>query len=127
VMYRIGRTDVAAAKRLWLEHELFRSVRAKPEADVLAAMLGRYSGWHFQNSDPERRPQPACIDQLAKIAAPTLVMVGEWDLPDFQAVARLVADKVPGASLKVIRDAGHASNLENTAEFNQCLLAHLDQ
>lgn len=123
-----GRTDVAAAKRQWLEHELFAPARANPKAaGALAAMVGRYSGWHFHHSDPEIGAQRIVMDELSSIRAPTLILVGERDLPDFHAVARLVAGKLPDASLKVIARVGHLSNLEDAETFNQLLLTHLNQ
>ncbi len=52
-----GATNVALAKQQWLEHELFKISRAKPEpAKALELMIGRYSGWHFRNDDPGVAP-----------------------------------------------------------------------
>jgi pimeloyl-ACP methyl ester carboxylesterase len=125
-MTRIGRTDVAQAKNQWLEHSLFAPARAKPEtARTLTAMVDRYSGWHLHHTDPEVGAQRVGTDELRRITAPTLVIVGEWDLPDFQAIARLVATEVPNASLKTIPGVGHVSNLEDADAFNQLVLAHL--
>jgi pimeloyl-ACP methyl ester carboxylesterase len=128
LMYKVGQTDVARAKDQWSEHPLFGPARAKPEtARALAAMLGRYSGWHFHRADPEVGAGRVGTDELRKISAPTLVMVGEWDLPDFQAIARFVAAEIPDAALKVIPGIGHMSNLEDPNAFNQQVLAHLQQ
>jgi pimeloyl-ACP methyl ester carboxylesterase len=127
-MNTTGRRDVAQAKSLWLEHELFGPARAQPATTrALAAMIERYSGWHFQNKDPEVGPRRAGADELRTIRAPTLVMVGEQDLPDFQSIARLVAAAVPHASLQVMPGCGHLSNLENADAFNQLVLTHLRQ
>ncbi|MEE9280241.1 MAG: alpha/beta fold hydrolase [Myxococcota bacterium] len=62
-------------------------------------------------------------DQLAKIAAPTLVIAAEHDLlsPD----AAEVAAAIPGAHLVVVPGAGHAVSLEDPDSVNSALLAHL--
>jgi pimeloyl-ACP methyl ester carboxylesterase len=56
---------------------------------------------------------------------PTLVTVGELDLPDFQAVARVIEREVPGAERAVIPGAGHVPNLETPAAFHRALDAFL--
>lgn len=128
LMAATGQSDVAKAKRQWLEHALFAPARAKPEAArALAAMVDRYSGWHFQHKDPETGAQRIGTDELRRITAPTLVIVGERDLPDFQAIARLLAGEVPNASLQVIPGVGHLSNLEDPDAFNRQVLMHLQQ
>jgi pimeloyl-ACP methyl ester carboxylesterase len=37
-----------------------------------------------------------------------------------------MAKKIPGARLEVIRDAGHASNLDQPAAFNRALVEFLE-
>jgi pimeloyl-ACP methyl ester carboxylesterase len=58
---------------------------------------------------------------------PTLVMVGEHDLPDFQAIARRLATDLPHAALRVISGSGHMSNMEAPAVFNELVLEHLQR
>ena len=118
--------DVAEAKRVWLDHELFAPARKHPHvAAALAAMVGRYSGWHWWHGDPGTTPARPAIELLATVSVPTLVVVGELDLPDFQEIARRFAADIPSAKLRVIAGAGHMSNLEASAEFNELLLMHL--
>ena len=52
---------------------------------------------------------------LAAVEAPTLVMVGDQDVPDFVAIARHLAATLPGAELRVVEDAGHLLALEHPA------------
>lgn len=63
------------------------------------------------------RPDSTAL--LPTIAVPTLVIVGEEDVPTPPAVARAMADTIPGASLAIIPHAGHLSNLEQQERFNQ--------
>jgi len=125
-MITAGNTDVNQAKSLWLQHQLFKPARTKPEVAVsLEAMVRRYSGWHFHSDDPGVGPSTPVAELLSTILVPTLVIVGALDLPDFQAIARRLADEMPRASLRTIANVGHMSNLEDSQQFNQLLLAHL--
>jgi pimeloyl-ACP methyl ester carboxylesterase len=66
------------------------------------------------------------IDGLARIAVPTLVIVGADDTP-FLAATDYMAGKIPHARKVVIPGAGHASNVDQPAAFNACVLAFLDE
>jgi pimeloyl-ACP methyl ester carboxylesterase len=62
------------------------------------------------------------INSLAEIKVPSLVVVGDRDTP-FLAAADYMAAKIPGAKKAVIADAGHASNIDQPAEFNEAVTA----
>lgn len=63
------------------------------------------------------------VSDLARIAAPTLVIAAEEDLltPDGASIA----ESIPGARLVSIPGAGHAVGLEASDDVNAALLAHL--
>jgi pimeloyl-ACP methyl ester carboxylesterase len=118
--------DVLGAKQLWLAHELFAPARRDAGcAAALDAMVERYSAWHWRNVDPHRRAAFPAIEALGSVAAPTLVILGELDLPDFKAIAHRLAVEIPGAMLRTIAGAGHMANMEAPAAVNELLLAHL--
>ena len=71
------------------------------------------------------QPDARLMDLLPGIRVPTLVVVGDRDTP-FIAACEYMAKKIPGASLEVIGDAGHSSNLDQPAAFNRVLLDFLD-
>ncbi|HLF13828.1 MAG TPA: alpha/beta fold hydrolase, partial [Bacteroidota bacterium] len=54
---------------------------------------------------------------LYRIAVPSLIMVGRHDAVTPPSASQAMKDKIPGAELHVIPDAGHMSNLENPEEF----------
>ncbi len=117
---------VERAKRMWLEHELFAPARERPQcAAALAGMVGDWSGWQLHNEAPVMPMDPPAAARLSEIRAPSLVVVGERDLPDFLAIADLLATGIPSARKVVMRGAGHMSNME-AAEFNEVLTAFLD-
>jgi pimeloyl-ACP methyl ester carboxylesterase len=66
------------------------------------------------------------IESLPKVAVPTLVLVGADDKP-FRAAADYMAAKIPDATLSVLPDAGHASNIDQPDAFNQEVSQFLDR
>jgi pimeloyl-ACP methyl ester carboxylesterase len=67
----------------------------------------------------------AVIESLPSITVPALVVVGSRDTA-FLGAADYMAAKIPGARKVLIDDAGHVSNRDAPAEFNQAVLAFLD-
>lgn len=70
---------------------------------------------------------PDRLNALGALPAslPTLVMVGDQDVPFLDASDRLVAT-IPGAALTVIPDAGHSPQFENPEKWWAALTAFLD-
>lgn len=64
------------------------------------------------------------IESLPAIAVPTLVLVGENDQP-FLGATDYMAAKIPGALKAVIPNAGHASNIDQPAAFNEAVTGFL--
>lgn len=71
----------------------------------------------------EERPDASSLARTLNV--PTLVVVGEHDIPSPPAEMKELAKLIPGATLKIIPQAGHVSNLENPEAFNQALLDFL--
>ena len=62
---------------------------------------------------------------LEKISVPTLILVGERDAVTPLPSSQSMKAKIPGAELHIVPGAGHLSNLDNPAYFNEKLLAFL--
>lgn len=74
---------------------------------------------------PEAAPPFDLMSRLSEIHAPTLVMIGDSDLPDMLAISQLVTDKIPGSRRQVIHGAAHLPNLEHSTLFNQIVVDFL--
>ena len=71
----------------------------------------------------EERPDATPL--IRTINVPTLVIVGEHDIPSPPAEMRSMGEQIPGAKLEVIPQAGHISNLENPKAFTDTLIKFL--
>jgi len=69
--------------------------------------------------------EPPAIGRLGEVRAPTLVVVGDHDVPDMQAIAARLAAAIPDARLAVVPGAAHLVNLEAPAVFNRLVLDFL--
>ena len=92
-------------------------VRALMAATPVAGIVGALGAM---------RDRPDSTPLLAGLAdLPALVLVGDEDELTPPAQARAMADAIPGASLVVIRSAGHLPTLERPAETTDAILGFL--
>ena len=116
----------AAGNGMWLKHELFATARTNERCNTkLAAIVNDCPGWNWVNDTPAMGIDPPAGLRLASVTAPTLVVVGENDLPDFARIADKLAAEIPHAQKAVLCGAGHMSNMERAPEFNTLLLDFL--
>lgn len=64
-------------------------------------------------------------DRLRSLRCPTLVVVGREDRVTPLPLAEALAGSIAGAKLAVVERAGHISNVENPAGFNEAVLEFL--
>jgi pimeloyl-ACP methyl ester carboxylesterase len=70
--------------------------------------------------------RPSVYDEIAGITIPTLVIVGEQDVATVPAKAERIAERIPGARLVTIPDAGHSSPIEQPQAVTAAISAFLD-
>lgn len=117
---------LAAGSAGWLADPLFATTLAQPRlAAQLRRVVAGFGGdpWLKRSPKPAHPPLPV-LQHLDVITAPALVLVGEYDLPDFHAIARQLAT-LRHAEHHVIAGAGHLCGLEAPAQVNALLRAFL--
>jgi 3-oxoadipate enol-lactonase len=67
------------------------------------------------------------INRLDKIRVPTLLIVGDQDVPEFLKISDIVATGIPGAKRVVIPGVAHLPNMEKPEEFNRIVLDFLSE
>jgi pimeloyl-ACP methyl ester carboxylesterase len=114
------------AKHAWLTDEMFAPANEQPAVAVrLATMVADYSGYHWLNHDPGRWADLPANRPLEQLNVPTLVLVGERDLPDFQRVAETITARALNARHVILPGVGHMSNMEAPKRFNEIVLNFL--
>jgi pimeloyl-ACP methyl ester carboxylesterase len=107
---------------LWLQHPMMAPAMARPKvaARIREIVKGNLQVWQ-RLPFGEQVPSPPAIERLADIKAPTLIIVGERDVADIQAIVKLLQRDVKGARTEVIAGAAHMPNMEDPQRVNQLL------
>jgi pimeloyl-ACP methyl ester carboxylesterase len=71
-------------------------------------------------------PVKPALPRLGEIHIPTLLLVGDADIPDVHAHAGAIEAGVPRARRVVISDVGHLMYLEKPAEFSRMVIEFLE-
>jgi pimeloyl-ACP methyl ester carboxylesterase len=69
-------------------------------------------------SHPEQELKPPAIGRLGEIKCPTLVLVGDSDVPEMVNIAAHLAKEISGAKLETFTNAAHLPSLEHPTKFN---------
>jgi 3-oxoadipate enol-lactonase len=118
--------DLETAQRL----ELDMWVPQRPDAennrlirDIARENLRTYALDEVLELWPERPTE----EILQEVGVPTLVIVGDRDLPEMQDIARLLAKGIRGATATSVPGADHLPNLRAPAEFDRVVLEFLEE
>jgi 3-oxoadipate enol-lactonase len=118
----VAKDGPQSANERWLADPIFApAMRDAALGQRLRDMVANYSGAYWANPGWITAVKPLAIDRLSEIAAPTLVIVGELDLPDFVSIAGTLARGIPGARKLVIPGVGHMANMEAPATVNRAI------
>lgn len=113
---------------LWVDGPRRGPEAVDPEVRDLVRTMQRHA-FELPEPDPPPGPEaeldPPASQRLEEIRVPTLVVVGDEDVADFQAIAELVSRRIPDARLVVVSGAAHVLALEKPDEFNRILLEFL--
>jgi len=121
--------DIALATdldmRMWVDGPRRRVEAVDPAFRERARLLVEHV-YHTASVDvPEQPPELSLVDRLSSIQAPGLILVGEYDVPDFVNIAGMVAFALENADKVMIAGAAHLLPMELPDEFNRHVLAFL--
>lgn len=115
-----------AATELAYEHPVFKPSLQNPRsAASVRRSLDEANFWRMGRHDPIRRTEPPQIERLGEIGAPTMVVMGELDIPEMGPATDAIRDGVAGAKKVVMSGCGHMVNLEDPETFNRVVLDFL--
>jgi 3-oxoadipate enol-lactonase len=75
--------------------------------------------------DDMARPTRPAVARLGEIRVPTLILVGDQDIPDVHAHAGVIENGIPNSRRVVVEDAGHLMYLEKPDEFSRLVITFL--
>jgi 3-oxoadipate enol-lactonase len=126
---RAGDLDAAVevSLRAWVDGPRRRpdDVDAEVRARVAEMQRRAYELQLPVEEDEEELLVEDVSERLGEIKAPTLVLTGEEDRPDIQAIADRLAREIPGARRAAIANTAHVPSMERPEAFDQLVLGFL--
>ena len=114
------------ARSVDLELEVWAPLRTDPAVDELIRRMAHdNSGVDDLPDELFIEPERFAAEHLEDLAVPTLVVIGDTNPPDFDAIASEIAARVPGARTARIADADHLVSLRRPEEFDGAVLEFL--
>lgn len=124
-------TDLAAAeRRAWFAaqdpYEMFSgNHEARERIRELVADSRVFEHRPIPGSSAVPSP-PDALGRLGEIEIPTLILVGEFDIPDVHAHAGAINAGIPGSRREIVMRAGHLVPIDQPETFNTLVMDFLD-
>ncbi|MBP9817600.1 alpha/beta hydrolase [Candidatus Shapirobacteria bacterium] len=114
--------DLKKAKELWINCRAFGQLKGNrlENYELFLKMVAEYTGWDIINP-PKKMPRPGVMERLGEITAPTLVMTGDKDYPDFRKNGEILGSSLPNARTEIIKNSSHMVNLEFPELVNELI------
>jgi 3-oxoadipate enol-lactonase len=116
--------DVAAGLANWAKDKYLLAPGHEAAQKRLLALLTA-NPQDMTHNDYARPTLPA-IGRLHDIRVPTLILVGDADIPDVHAHAGAIEAGISGSKRVVISDAGHLMYLEKPEEFSRQVISFIE-
>lgn len=114
--------DRVTAAEIWLDDPLFEGVRGDGDVfDDLREIVLDYGGGHWTGEITSEWNEVDPTSRLGEIAARTMVVSGEADIPTFVQMAEAYARGLPNVRREIVQATGHLVNLEQPEKFNALL------
>lgn len=116
---------VEVSLRTWVDGPRRRSEDVDPGVRRRVAEMQRQAYELQRDWVDEDLLVPDLAERLGEVDVPTLVLVGEEDQPDMQAIAERLGREIPGARLATIPATAHVPSMERPREFDELVLPFL--
>jgi pimeloyl-ACP methyl ester carboxylesterase len=114
------------ATALWLKDPFMAPAMEQARlTPILQRMALENAHCWLENPVLQRPPRPAAAARLGEIKIPTLLVIGDRDVPQIKATVETLERGIGGAKKVSIRGAGHMVNMENPMAFNTAVLEFL--
>ncbi|MBA3330990.1 MAG: alpha/beta fold hydrolase [Actinobacteria bacterium] len=131
--YEAGDLDgaVEVNLRAWVDGPLRASDAVEPAVRERVRVMCRRSFELYSEAMAQGEPGPSApLDppagaRLGEVRAPTLVLVGDADMPDMLTISERLESGIAGARRVVLPGVAHMVNLERPERFTELVLAFL--
>ncbi|MGB7847396.1 MAG: alpha/beta hydrolase [Candidatus Acidiferrum sp.] len=120
----IEKGDVAKGLANWSKDEYLLAPGHEMAQKRLLAILTA-NPQDMTHADFARAAKPA-LSRLSEIRVPTLILVGEADIPDVHAHAGAIEAGIAGAKRVIVSDGGHLMYLEKPEEFSSAVISFIE-
>jgi 3-oxoadipate enol-lactonase len=123
-LYELASTrSVIDAAEGWLAHPFMRPAMEQPAIASWVKQMAIDNAAIWAGSDFYGDPiAPPAVDRLGELRMPVLLVTGQQDVPDVQAIADTLAARIHGCTQVRIPNTGHLVSLEAPDEFNRMML-----
>jgi 3-oxoadipate enol-lactonase len=97
------------------------NTKAKEKVMTLLPYFGR------DNKVPTKPPEKVAVKCLSEIKVPTLILVGEHDIPDVHAHAGAINAGIQNSKREIIPNSGHLIPIEQPTLFNEAVMNYLNK
>jgi 3-oxoadipate enol-lactonase len=118
-------TAVDLEVRMWVDGPKRGPDQVDPQIRELVREMNTRTFTRTTTDIQPQRLDPPAEDRLGEIHIPTLLVVGDGDVPDVIATATWTAAEIAGARLVVLPEVAHMLNMEQPTEFNRIVLDFL--
>jgi len=111
--------ELAKARHTWSNLSFFDVSRGNSQVwSQVEQMINDTSCYRWYGDNQPITSKPPAVERLSEIHIPTLIIVGEHDVSDFQRKAQLLHKGIHDSKFTVVPNAGHLSNMDNSDVFN---------
>jgi 3-oxoadipate enol-lactonase len=119
----LEKNDVAAMVSNWA-NDKFLLAADHPEAKKKLHEILSTAPQDLNHPDFPR-PIPDSLPRLGEIHVPTLILVGDIDIPDVHSHAGVIEAGIPNSRRIVVEDSGHLMYLEKPEEFTRLVVTFI--
>lgn len=128
IVYSIKNEDGTPADKAWLNSPYNIAAMENPLIARRIELIARENSrsWLI-NPFFTKIPFPPAYTRLKDIRIPTLIIIGDRDVPSVKSIAQTIGSQIPGAKTIILKSVGHIPNMEKPEEFNEALLIFLKE
>jgi pimeloyl-ACP methyl ester carboxylesterase len=121
----LGKGEVKAAIAEWSKDKYLIAPGNDAARQRLFALLSSYPQDMTHRDYP--LPTKPALPRLRDILVPTLLLVGDADIPDVHAHAGAIEAGIPNSRRVVVEGVGHIMYLEKPSEFSHLVISFIEQ